>query len=145
VDIDEFRALFYGWRKKNPVLVCSIEPALSRLIRATHPRVLISWATIEKQKREHPELRSHEYEVLPHLIETGLVVQDTGLTLVIAQSHPVNYSPIYKTVIKATTMGDAIYISSFHRIEPRKIRNIRRRGIIVRDVEIVTGTSKGAR
>lgn len=137
---DDLKALLYGWSRKNPVLICCADPILAEVLNVTHPNVLLSWPTVQKQKKRHPEIKNHEYEIIPHLIETGLVIQDTHLSLIISQAHPVNLTPIYKVVLKATMLGDAIFVSSFHRISPRKLKRIRRRGKIIRDVEIETGT-----
>lgn len=133
LDIYALKSLLHGRRRTRPVHLCDVDDILANALNVTHPLVLLSWDTIRKQKRRHPEIKPREYRQIPRIIQTGIVVQDTPKSLILIQTHDKRPKRFYRLSIKATLLGDAIFVTSFHRLSIRKIKIILRRHPVVRE------------
>jgi len=96
--------------------VMTIPDWLGAAIGARTRLVVFSAASMEKNKRRHPDLTVEEYATLPGMNGTSvnaLIIQDRHNACVVIQ----NFGRRYLVAIKASQSGESVFVSSFHRID----------------------------
>lgn len=99
-------------RPLESVPIALVPESLAPTIGAQNRIVRFSRETLEKQRREHPELTDEEYSRAARVIAEGHSIRDTDRSLVFILEEPDGYI----TVVKSTQSGDAIYLTSFRRL-----------------------------
>ena len=102
-----------------------VDDAIAKALDVAVRRADLSSDTIEKQMRRHPELTLSEYRQLPELVRDGLVVRDTAdnaITLFGILRDPDGQSRLYRSVLKRTGDGEALFLVTFHRDRPKRLR-----------------------
>lgn len=128
VRAQHFRDLAEG-RIEGAAPVGYLDDTLAATIGAGVRRVDVSSDTLKKQREHHPELQLEEYQVVPEMFRTGLVIRDGEQALVFFKQA----GRTYKAAVKATKEGNALFLTSFHRASEKTIAGVRRRGQVVRD------------
>lgn len=130
VESDDFAQLVAGKSDGNAP-VGFVDETIARAIGAKVRRVDLSAETLKKQRTNHPELSLAEYRLLPEIIRRGLIIKDGGQTLVFFD----NAGRWYKLSAKATRSGQALFATSFRRVEQaaREISSAREKGEVVRE------------
>ena len=98
-----------------PMAILSAEDA--KRIRAQTQVVGLSADTLQKQARQHPELKLDEYTHVQAAIERGQVVQDTPVSLIYVLEDDG-----YVAVVKATKSGQAVFMTSFRRLSADQVK-----------------------
>ena len=86
-----------------------------------------------KQAERHPEVTLREYRQLPVLIGEGLVVSDdagSAVTIFGLLRDDEGRLRLYRTVVKRTSIGQALFLVTFHRAQARQLRLALRRASI---------------
>jgi len=96
-----------------PVATLKISDA--ELIGAKVQLARLSPATLEKQKKVHPDLDAGEYQQIQEAVQNGWIVRDGDLSLIYVLEDKG-----YVTVVKATKTGKAIFVTSFRRLSGKK-------------------------
>jgi hypothetical protein len=130
MNIDHLRALL-SLQRQEPVVLCHLDdPALAGFVGAMSTRpVLLSWETVVKQKRKHPDIGFGEYRIVPDAVRLGLVAQDRPNHLTFCYNAPSDRR--YQLVIKATFAAE-LFVMSFHRTRPRQTKAILARATLLR-------------
>jgi SPP1 gp7 family putative phage head morphogenesis protein len=98
------------------------------LIGARTHTGLLSAATAEKQAQIHPELTAAEYAKAQDAIDNVTHrVQDSPQSMVYARVEPTEEAGGHVVVVKATTTGKAVWVTSFRRLSRKEAE---------RDIEI---------
>lgn len=84
-------------------------------------RVDLSSDTIAKQMARHPEITLDEYQQLPDLLQTGLVVGDGTGEAVRVYGQLGDGQP-YAAVVKRTGSGQALFLVSFYRVNMGQVQ-----------------------
>ncbi|GAB4442534.1 MAG: hypothetical protein OHK0040_13580 [bacterium] len=129
----DFKAFYEGNLKGNfPVAV--LDEEYRKLIKAKTQAVYLSDETLAKQRGwlknvpGHPELTLEEYQKIPEIIANGqFIAQDSEFTIIFVK----HADRFYHAVIKATRSGEALFLTSFRRIDEikREIDRLKRKGI----------------
>lgn len=101
-----------------------VDDAIAQSLDVLVRRVDLSSATMVKQAERHPELTLSEYRQLPDLIRDGLAVPDAEegvIALFGILRDPDGQSRLYRTVVKRTGDGEALFLLTFHRERPRRL------------------------
>lgn len=128
VDDEAFARLVSG-RLPMTMPVAWISSDMAAKIGAKVHRVDLSNETMDKQRREHPELTLEEYRLLPDLFERALVLQQSDVRLIYFRS----LGKLYKVVIKSADKGREIYLLSFHRTNPGEVAREKSRSALIVD------------
>lgn len=112
--------------------VASVDAELKQRLNAKQNTVLLSAETLNKQRRNHPELTDNEYRLLPDLINEGAVIEQDNQRVVFFRRN----SRLYKAVVKTTKSGREIYLVSFHRADIRDFDREKNRGRLLRSENI---------
>lgn len=105
----------------TPVMVGILEPKLAKHIKATCREIWLSYDTVIKQQAKHAEIESHHYLILPEIFARGLVLQDTPRSLTFLYQKSVTPGGLLRATMKATQLGDEIYLTTFHMTNAKKI------------------------
>jgi hypothetical protein len=130
MNIDHLRALL-SLERAEPVVVCSLEDTvLAGIVGAFQTRaVLLSWETVVKQNRRHPDIGIEEYCLIPEIVRTGMAMWQ-GNRLVFSYQH--SSGRRFWLVIKATLLGHELFVASLYRTKPRRTKAALGRSILVR-------------
>jgi hypothetical protein len=130
MNIDHLRALL-SLERAEPVVVCSLEdPTLAAIVGALHTRaVLLTWETVVKQDRRHPDIGIEEYCLIPEIARTGMAMRQ-GNHLVFSYQH--SSGRRFCLVIKATFGGGELLVSSLCRTKPRRTKAVLARSSLLR-------------
>jgi hypothetical protein len=120
-------------RRRFPAFVGHIPASAAQVIGATHTAVLLSWDTMEKQRRNHRDLKHDEYHLIPWLLADSLILLDSKNSLVMAGQLPEKSDYFYRLAVKTTWLYHDWYVVSFHRMRPRDFKSIKKRGTIMRE------------
>lgn len=112
--------------------VLEIPGWLASAIGAKGRHAVFSAESMDKNKREHPELTLEEYALLPRLngaSPDALVIQDRANACVVIQEH----GRRYLASIKVTKSGETLFVTTFHRLDDlEELARKQRRGRIIR-------------
>lgn len=133
IDGDELRKLLQGRRRRRPLPVAALPSGLAQAIDCNRTTVLLSWQTIQKQMVRHPEIVYGDYLLIPHILERGLVVQDSPKSLIIAGYEREPPHRLFRSAVKSDWLADGLFLTSYHIIEVRKLTGLRKRGRILRE------------
>ena len=106
-----------------------VDDELATALKANTKTVVISDATMTKQRDHHPELTVTEYQLLPDMIENGLVIQQVSQRLMFLRSG----NRIYRAIVKSTKDGNQLFIVSFHRTDAKRLNRDKKKGQILRE------------
>lgn len=107
-----------------------LDDALADAIGARTRVPLLSAQTLAKNREAHPEVTLEEYLRLPEIIEAGLAIQDSPVSLVLVREIERRYF----AALKATRSGEAIYVTSLRRMDrPQELERLKRRGKVLRE------------
>ena len=106
-----------------------LDDTLRASIGAKTRGVTLSDETLAKQKRSHPDLTTDEYKLIPDMIRDGLVIKESDQVLLFF--HDVDR--LYRAVVKATSTGKGIFLTSFHRSNIANVKQARKRGTVLRE------------
>jgi SPP1 gp7 family putative phage head morphogenesis protein len=101
--------------------VAWVDDVLMKALRADVRRVDLSSETLAKQLDRHPEIGLDEYRQLPELLQDGLVVDDGSGEAVRIYALLPNGKP-YVAIVKRTGTGQALFVVSFYRANPRDLQ-----------------------
>lgn len=118
---DELFALLEG-RITTKILVCRLDRAIARAIGANTDAVYLSHYTITKQYQHHKEIRHEHYLMLPIAVAHGRVLQDHERTCMALYSDVTVFGRNFKAALKCVAGTHEIFVSSFHKVEDRKVR-----------------------
>jgi len=108
--------------------VLRLSDAARAAIGAENPVAILSDATLAKNLKNHRDVTTADYRLLPGLGEApDLIVQDGGQTLVLVKRGEVWYS----AAVKATETGKATFLTSFRRTHARDIARLKRVGKVI--------------
>ncbi|MCW4589354.1 phage minor head protein [Gluconacetobacter entanii] len=96
-----------------------------------HDGVLLSGATVEKQRNHHPELTDQDYRALPEILANPMIVARQADRRILLFRW---MDRLYRVAIKTTGDGSENYLTSFHRTNPDAARKA------LRKLSIVHGT-----
>jgi len=102
-----------------------VDEAIAAALDVVVRRVDLSAETVAKQQETHPDVKLAEYRQLPGLIETGLVVPDgspNAVQLFGLMRDADGKSRLYRSVVKRTAIGEALFLVTFHRAQARQLR-----------------------
>ena len=105
----------------TPVTVGILEPELAQYIKATCREIWLSYDTVIKQQAQHDEIEFHHYLILPEIFARGLVLQDTPKSLTFLYQKSVTPGGLLRATMKATQLGNEIYLITFHITNAKKI------------------------
>ena len=113
-------------REALPVAALDAPP-----VGATSSVALLSTETAIKQLAKHPEVIGRHYEQLPDFLRTAERIEAGRITNFVGtlDGRP------WHLVVKRTATGDALYVTTFHRITAADIARIRRQAQKRRDDE----------
>lgn len=114
--------------------IAKLPPEDAKAIGARTATVLLSQETMQKQKKEHPELTPEEYAYTQAAIDAGVRVQDSGHSLLYVLEEAGSGAGGYVTVVKATRTGKAAFLTSFRRLSNDAVK---------KDMEIQRLLAKG--
>ena len=122
-------AKFYAAPGGNfPVAV--LDKQLQELLKTKTPVIQLSADTLTAHKVSHPDIGLDDYRRLPDMVSNGLVIAQGDNKLVFVRQG----KKLYKAVVKSTAKGDALYVSTLYRVQPREIeRDLKRGGKVVRE------------
>ncbi len=106
-----------------------IDPVLSEELQAKTRKVVISSKTLAKQREPHPDLSIEEYQVIPEMIASGLIVQDSNQTILFFRTN----GKLYRSAINRTKGGKELILTTFHRTTQRQLAKERRSGRLIRE------------
>ena len=105
-----------------------IDDAVAEALDIGVRRVDLSSDTIAKQAGRHPDVTIAEYRQLPDLFRTGLVVKDKepGTIQLFGMLRDADGElQLYRAVAKRTGSGEALFLTTFHRSQPRRLATAR--------------------
>lgn len=79
--------------------------------------VLLSADTMDKQRREHPEILAEEYQHVQDALDRGRPIKESDKALLFLLEDEG-----YVTVVKATQSGRAAFMTSFRRLSSREVK-----------------------
>lgn len=146
VRTDAFTDLIAGQNVKRAAPVGWIDDAISEALDVVVKRVDLSSDTMAKQIVRHADLTLPEYQQLPDLFSSGLVVQDDKNTINLfgLLRDPDGNSRLYTATAKRTGDGQALFLTSFHRARPSQLLQaldgeIVRDAAELRDLQLTAG------
>lgn len=126
IDPNELANLFAGI-SRTPITVGILEPQLAQNIKATCHEIWLSYDTAIKQQIEHDEIELRQYLTLPDIFARGLALQDTTRSLTFLYQKSITPGGLLRATVKATKLGDEIYLATFHMTNAKKILKFYRR------------------
>ena len=81
-------------------VIAALDEDLKGRLGAQQKAVMLSDETLTKQRKHHPELILAEYQLLPKMINTGMVIKEPDQRLVFFESK--STGKLYMAVIKTT-------------------------------------------
>jgi hypothetical protein len=118
--------------RDDPLTVCTLRSDISAALGANTLRVTLSYATLQKQQKSHPDLLLDYYRVLPPALRMGAFYQDDRRTAVVFYTDVHQFSANFRVAIKATARGDELYVLSFFKLRDAdlkaQIRKMKRLG-----------------
>lgn len=111
----------------DPVIVCHLAQPLAAALGARRGRVLLSHATVQKQRLHHPDLTLNDYRVLKPALMMGEYRQDTPRSAIVIFTDGVFTGETYRGAIKSTQDGRCLFCVSFCLVRGRKITQLQRR------------------
>jgi hypothetical protein len=131
MDFGHLTGLLLGERD-DPLTVCTLQSEIAAALGASAQRVTLSYATLQKQRRNHPDLRVEYYRVLPAALRMGAFYRDSPRTAVVFYTDVHEFAANFRIAIKATTRGDELYVLSFFKVRDSdllaQIRKVKRLG-----------------
>jgi hypothetical protein len=142
---DAFTDLIAGQNAKRAAPVGWIDDAISEALDVVVKRVDLSSDTMAKQIVRYADLTLPEYQQLPDLFSSGLVVQDDKNTINLfgLLRDADGNSRLYTATAKRTGDGRAVFLTSFHRARPSQLQQALD-GDIVRDAAELRSASFAA-
>jgi len=113
-----------GARIKGAAPVGWVDDAIAEALDVTVRRVDLSSDTMAKQAARHPEITLEEYRQLPELFRAGLVVKDEepGVIQLFGLLRDARGTPrVYRATVKRTGSGEALFMTTFHRVRGRQL------------------------
>ncbi len=105
-------------------IVGKISSTLAKLLNSKTQSVILSYDTLIKNLKHHPDLTQEEYLLLDKIIgKSHFIAQDGKHTLAIILEH----SKLYHYTLKITKTGKAIFLTSFRRTNEISIEKIRKK------------------
>src|SRR5580704_11167001 len=131
MNIDHLRALLSGERRK-PIIVDHIfDPDLMAVIGDATLKILLSYETIVKQRRQNPDIGLEEYYLLPDAIRYGMAAQEDSEQLIFSYNHHSNRR--FLVIVERTSRGE-LFVISFHRTTPRQTQSILAGALVLRSM-----------
>lgn len=112
--------------RHDPMKVGEVDAEIAAALGASTTDVLMSWATIDKQRRRHPELDAEHYRAIPMALALGEYRIEAVLKMAVLYTDVVAFNANFRVCIKATALGDEIWMTSFHKLRDRKLKQMRR-------------------
>lgn len=142
VRTDAFTNLIAGQKVTRAAPVGWIDDAIGEAIDVVVKRVDLSSDTMVTQIARYADLTLPEYQQLPDLFSSGLVVQDGKNTINLfgLLRDADGNSRLYTAVANRTAEGQALSLASFQRALPGQLQRALD-GEIVRDATVVRGAS----
>lgn len=132
-DLGQLHRLMLGHDQSLQVGI--LEDRVMKRIGWRLPYVYLHHKYCLKILRDHPDITPFELLRLPIAVMKGeLILEQNDRVLDACYNDPENgkaYIAILKRAI--ATEDHEIWVSSFYRLEDRKLRNLRRKGAVVRD------------
>jgi len=120
----EFVRLLAGRFPPRAALPVAELPAGVRPARSATSIALLSTETAKKQLRAHPEATSATYAALPGFVKTAERFADRGgIVHFVGEIDGL----LWHAVVKSTVTGQALYLTSLHRIRPDDVLRLKRR------------------
>ncbi len=125
--------VFTDWFKQptpdSRFVIAALDENLKGRLKAKQKAVLLSEATLVKQKRNHPELKLDEYQLIPEVIAKGKVIQAGEQNLYFYAVH----GRLYKVVVKRTEDRQENYLTTFHRKSIKQLNSELAKGKLLRN------------
>ena len=128
MDIDHLRALLSGERQEAMIIGALHDPAHSSAIGARTHAVLLSRDTIVKQEDRHPDIGFDDYRLIPYAIRYGLIVHESARPRHLMFVFDDPWGRRYRVMIRSTTNGNEIYVTSCHKTRDRQTKALLSRG-----------------
>jgi hypothetical protein len=119
----------------DEIKIGELEPQFASRIGSIHRRdVWLSKECYHHIRTDHDEITDQEIDFLPLLLEIGRIALDTRRDQWLTIDHPFPKHPQHHFLLalKGNHAGDAIYARSLHRLKPRQIPKLVKRGYVLR-------------
>ena len=119
----------------DEIKIGELEPQFASRIGAIYRQdIWLSTESYKHIKEDHDDITNLEIEFIPIMLEVGRIALDTRRELWLTIDHPYPKRPDHHFVLalKGNRNGDAIYARSYHRLKPRQVTKIVRRGYVLR-------------
>lgn len=116
--------------RHDPLEIGALPDRIKRYLGCRLPFVYLSKFTFDKIMRKHDHVTFFDLLVLPIILRDGTYIADRAGAVVIAHKHP-ETGKDYIAAVKVTTDQCELWLSTFHRIEPKIRDRVLRRGRIV--------------
>jgi DNA gyrase inhibitor GyrI len=122
-------------RHDESVQICTLEDQVMKLIRWRLPYVYLHHKYCLKILTDHPDITPFDLLRLPIAVMKGeLILEPNKRVLDACYNDPENGNAYIAVLKRAVATEDhEIWISSFYRLEDRKLKKLRRSGQIIRD------------
>lgn len=98
------------------------------------PHVYLSKDSLEHIAKEHDDVTDYDLLHIPLVLRAGLIVWERkDPRFLMASYFRGDVSRRYMCSIKGANNGYEIWVSTFHRMRPRQVRSMLKRGVKLRD------------
>lgn len=129
----ELQKLLRGHRRNRALPVYMLRPDFAKAINCDRCIVYLSWATIQKQKKRHPEITIDDYLLIPTVLNNGLILQESPKSLLVAGYDLAPDRRYFRASIKSDWLRDGLYLQSFHILSENKVPILKARHPVLRD------------
>jgi len=113
--------------------VGAIEAGLATRIGAKITTVTLTPYTARKQRSKHKHLHLNHYGMIQYAFDFGWAIHDRPRHLVFIYQDRAVFGSNFLAVVKATRPGHELFLESFRKIEPKRLRPFLSKRPIVRD------------
>ena len=134
MELKQALSLLAEGQYRDSIILSSVDLDVALAVGAKHAHeVKLSRESYLHIMSEHPEMTDREFELLPHAIRDGLVIQHTDAQkkASICYQSPES-DQRYMAALHGTAKGDSIYCATFHRARKGNTKSKIRRGKIIR-------------
>ena len=107
-------------------VVCNLDPPTCQLIGAHTSSIFLSYETIQKQIKSHPEMTLNHYRALRPCLKFGEYWHIAEQSLAVFFVDTYLFGTNFRAILKSAACGTEIFLTSFHMVRDSKIRQHRR-------------------
>jgi hypothetical protein len=118
-------------RTEKKILVGHLPEAARLHMHCQHDMIHLSGMTLEHIFERHPDVDFFEMQILPHALRFGVWIADRGTSCCVSYRHR-ETGRFYKVSLKSAMHGTEVYVTTFHKTNPRQTQSLHNRGPILR-------------